>query len=178
MKINIFCELTIIISRLPCIVSLSKAVSSAVVLVNWETSDSVNMSNFAMCTFASKCFTMELIPCSDGLWRTWWETIHMMSVLPVTSFQQFIEKLHEGAWLKLFQPVRCLEPTFTEVHQVSKIGYQVRLLKSRIKTCECLEDIMTSSHKVFKDLESNIVTGDRKLSNLSWKTAKRYNIAK
>jgi hypothetical protein len=34
------------------------------------TSDSVNSCNFVMWAFTSKCFLIELVPCSDGWRRT------------------------------------------------------------------------------------------------------------
>jgi hypothetical protein len=40
---------------------------------------------------------------------------------------------------------------------------KVRSLKSQIKKRLFLEDIVTSSNEVFKDFESNIVVGLRKL---------------
>jgi len=64
------CELTIVIPRLHCLVRIGKAVSSTTELVNSVTTDSVNSSHFAMWAFASKCFTIELVPCSDGWLRT------------------------------------------------------------------------------------------------------------
>jgi len=59
-------DLTIVIPRLPFRFRMAKAVSSTVELVNSDTSDSVYSFNFAMCAFASKCFPIELVPCSDG----------------------------------------------------------------------------------------------------------------
>jgi len=82
---NFLCEHSIVIPRLPCLYSMAKAVSSTVVLVNWETSDSMNSFNCAMYTIASKCFPVELVPCSDGWRRTWWHMIHMMPGLPVST---------------------------------------------------------------------------------------------
>jgi len=66
LNMNFLCELTILIPWLPCLFSMAKAVSSMVELVNSETSDSVNLFNFAMCAIASKCFPIELVPCCDG----------------------------------------------------------------------------------------------------------------
>ena len=54
------------IPRVPCLFSIAKAVSSNVKLVNSDRSDSVNSFNFVMRSFASKCFPIELVPCSDG----------------------------------------------------------------------------------------------------------------
>jgi len=65
--------LTIVIPRLPCLFRKAKAVSSTIELVNSVTSDSVNSFNFAMWAFASKCFPIELVPCSDRWRRTWWQ---------------------------------------------------------------------------------------------------------
>jgi len=82
------CKLTIVIPRLSCLFRMAKAVSSTVELVNSVTSDSVNSFNFALWAFASKCFPIELVPLSDGWRRTWWQTIHMMPGLPVSSIPQ------------------------------------------------------------------------------------------
>jgi len=81
-------EITIVIPPLPCLLSMAKAVSSTVELVNSVTSDSVNSFNFAMWAFASKCFPIELVPCSDGWRRTWWQTIHIMPGLPFSAIPQ------------------------------------------------------------------------------------------
>jgi len=81
-------ELTIEIPRLPCLLRMPKAVSSTFELVNSVTSDSVNSFNFAMWAFASKCFPIELVPCSDGWRRTWWQRIHMMPGLPFSAIPQ------------------------------------------------------------------------------------------
>jgi hypothetical protein len=80
--------LTIVIPQLPRLSRMAKVVSSSVELVNSATSDSVNSCNFAMWAFASKCFPIELVPCSDGWWRTWWHTIYMMPGLPVSLIPQ------------------------------------------------------------------------------------------
>jgi hypothetical protein len=61
-----------------------------------------------------------------------------------------------------------------DARQTSKMIGKVRLLKSRIKTDSFLNDITTSSYKVFEDLDSDIVVKIRKLGNISRETAKRY----
>jgi len=81
-------EHTIVIPRLHCLFSMAKAVSSTVGLVNSVSSDSVNSFNFAMWAFANTCFPIELVPCSDGWQRTWWQTMHMMPGLPVSTIPQ------------------------------------------------------------------------------------------
>jgi len=87
---NMICvsELTIVIPRLPCLFRMVKAVSSTVELVNSVTTDSINSFNFAMWAFASKCFPIELVPCSDGWRRTWWHTIYMIPGLPFSFIPQ------------------------------------------------------------------------------------------
>jgi len=82
------CKITIVIPQLPCLFRMANTVSSTVELVNSVTSDSVNSFNFQMWAFASKCFPIDLVPCSDGWRRTWWQTIHMMPGLPVCSIPQ------------------------------------------------------------------------------------------
>jgi hypothetical protein len=54
------CEHTIRIPQLPCQFSMAKAVSSTIELVKSVTSDTVNLFNFAICAFASKCLAIEL----------------------------------------------------------------------------------------------------------------------
>ena len=82
------CKLMIVIPWLPCLFKMAKAVSLTVELVNSVTSASVNSFNVAMWAFASKCFPIALVPCSDRWQRTWWQTIHMMPGLPVSSIPQ------------------------------------------------------------------------------------------
>ena len=164
-------ELTIVIPRLRGLFRMAKAVSSTVELVNSVTSDSVNSFNFAMWAFASKCFTIELVPCSDGWRRTWWHTIHMMPGLPFSSIPQCKQNRHEGTCLELFQAIGCFEPTFIEAHHASKMICKVRSLKSRIKTRSFLEEIITPRKEVFKDCESDMVVKFRMLGNPTWKIA-------
>jgi len=66
LNMNLLCELTIVISQLTCLFSITRAVLSTVELHISVTSDSVNSFNLAICAFASKCFPIELVPCSDG----------------------------------------------------------------------------------------------------------------
>jgi len=68
---NILSKLTFVFARLLCLFRITKVVSSTVELVNVETSGFVNWFNFATWAFASKCFPIELDPCSDGWRRTW-----------------------------------------------------------------------------------------------------------
>ena len=82
------CKLTIVIPRLACLFRMAKAVSSNVELVNSVTYDSVNSFNFAMWAFATKCFPIELVTCSDGRQRTRLQTIHVMLGLLVSSIAQ------------------------------------------------------------------------------------------
>jgi hypothetical protein len=84
----LLCKLTVVIPRLPCLFRMAKAVSSTVELVNYVTSVSVDSCKFAMSAFASKCFPIELVPCSNGWRESWWQTIHMMPGLPLSSIPQ------------------------------------------------------------------------------------------
>jgi hypothetical protein len=63
-NMNVLLELVNVIPRLPCLFNTAKAVSSIVVLVNSETSDSGNSYNFEICTFARKHYPMVLVPCA------------------------------------------------------------------------------------------------------------------
>jgi len=87
LNMNFLCKLTIAIPQLPCLIRMAKAVSLTVELANSVTSDCVNWFNLAMWVFASKCFPIELVPCSDE-WRMWWPMIHMMPVMPVSLILQ------------------------------------------------------------------------------------------
>jgi len=171
-------ELTIVIPRLPCLFRMCKAVSSTVELVNWATSDSFNSINFALWAFASKCFPIELVPCSDGCRRTWWQRIHMMPGLQVSSNPQCKENRYEGTCLESFQAIGSFESTFIEAHQASKQICKVTLLKLRIKRLSFLEEIINSSNEEFKDFESDMAVSIRMLGNLTWKTARRNDTVK
>jgi len=171
------CELTIVIPRLPCLSRIAKAVSSSVERVISATSDSVNSFNLAMWAFASKCFTIELVPCFDGWRRAWWQTMHMMPGLLVSSIPQCKLNHHQGACLQLFQAIGPFESTFIEAHQASKMICRVWSLKSWIKTRSFLKEIITSIHDVFNDFESNMAVRITKLGNPTQKTAEIQDTA-
>jgi len=175
---NILGELTIVIPQLPCIFSMAKAISSTIQLVNSVSSNSVNLFDFATCAFATECFTIQLVPCSDGWRRTWWLMRHMMPVMQVSSILQCKSNCQEGACLELFQAIGCFEPTFMEAYQALIMICNVRLLKSRIKTTWLFEHIPTSSKVVLRDFESVMVVELWKLCNSSWETVKWCLIAK
>jgi len=63
-------------------------------------------------------------------------------------------------------------------NQPSNLICTVRLLKSPIKSCSLLEEIGTSSKKVFIKFESNIAVGSWKLDNSTSETVKSYMIVK
>jgi len=165
------CELTIVIPQLPGVFRMGKAVSSTIEVVNSVTSDSVNSFHFVMWAYASKCFVIELVPCSDGWRRTWWQTIHMMPGLPVSSIPQCKWNRHVGTCLEIYQAIGFFETTFIEVHLALRMICNVRLLKSRMKTRSFLEEIITSSKEVFKDFESDMAISIRKRGIPTWKTA-------
>jgi hypothetical protein len=54
----------------------------------------------------------------------------------------------------------------------------VRSLKSPIKTCAYLEEIITSRNEVFKDGISDMVVEIRKLGNMTQKTAENNTTVK
>jgi len=168
------CELTIVIPQLPGLFRIAKAVSSTVELVNLVPSDFVNSFNFAMWAFASKCFRIELFPCSDGWRRTWWQMIQMMAGPPVSSILQCKPNCHEDPCLELFQPLGGFEPTFNEAHQTSKMIWKVRSLKSQMETHFVFEDIITSSNEVFNDFHSDMAVRIRKLGNRTRETAELH----
>jgi hypothetical protein len=124
------CKLTILNPRLPCHFKMANAVSWTVELVHSVTSVSVYSFNIVLWAFASECFPIELVPCSDGWRSTWWQTIHLMSGLPVTSILQCKQNRHDGAYLEWFQAIGRLEPSFIEAHQTSNIICNVTSFKS------------------------------------------------
>jgi len=158
-----FCERTTVIARLHCLFSIGKAVSSTIELVNSVTSNYINLFNFAMWAFASKWFPIEVVPCSDGWRRTWWQIVCMIPGLPVSPILQWKYNHHEDACLALFE---------------AKMICKVRSLKSLIKTRSLLEEIITSSNEVYKDFQSHMPVGIWKLCNPTWETAKSYLIVK
>jgi hypothetical protein len=57
------------------------------------------------------------------------------------------------------------EPTFVEAHQAPKMICKVLLFKSHIKKRSFLAQIITTSHEIFKDFESDMTLGLRMLDN-------------
>jgi len=157
---------------------MAKAVSSTVVLVNSDTSHSVKLSNFAMCAFANKCFPMEVVICSDGWWRSWWQTIYIMPGQPVSSIGQCNSNRHEAVCQAKSQAIGCVQPTFIEAHLAPNMISIVRSLKSQINTCTVMKAIITSSNEVLIDWGSDMVAGIWKLCNSSWETVKSFIIVK
>jgi len=173
-NINFLCKLTIVIHRVPCLFSKAKDVSPTTELVNSVTSDSVNLFNIVMSAFANEGFCIELVPCSDGWRRTGWKMIHMMPVLLVSSIPQCKWNHHQGACLESFQAIQYFEHTFIEAHLASNMSCIVRSLKSWIKTCSFLDEIITYSNEIFIDFESDIVVGSWTLGNSTRETVKSY----
>jgi hypothetical protein len=132
--------------------------------------------NFAISAFGTKCFCMELDTCSDEWRRTWWQTIGIMPGLLVSSILQCKMKCHGGACLELFRAIGRIEPRLIEAHPAWNIVYKVQLLKFQFKTHLFLYDIITSTNKVFRDWESDMVVRSWKLCNSSWETVKGYII--
>jgi len=65
-----------------------------------------------------------------------------------------------------------------EAHQELRMICDVKSLKSQIKTPSVLEEIITSSHEVFKDFGSDMAVGTEKPGNPTRETAESYIIAK
>jgi len=83
-----FCwKLTIVITWLPCLFRIAKAVQSNVEPFNLVPPDSVNLFNFEMCSFARNRFRIELVPYCHEWRRSWWPMTHIMSGLPVSILQ-------------------------------------------------------------------------------------------
>jgi len=174
--IKFLCELTMLISQLPWLFRMAKAVSSTIELVNPVTSDSVNLFHIMMWAFASKCCAIEQGPCSDGWQRTWWQMIHLIPGRPVSSIPLWKFNHHEDACLESFQVIGRFKPLFIEAQQASKTICKVRSLKSRMKTPPFLEDMITSSIELCQHFESNMAVGIRLPSNPTWATAERHVI--
>ena len=77
------------------------------------------------------------------------------------------ENHHDGPCLEIFQVIDPFEPSFIEAHKASKMTYNIWSLKSQIKTPSFLDKIITLSNEVFKDFESDLELGIRKLGNLT-----------
>jgi len=178
LDINFLSELTIVIPWLPCLFSVAKSVPSTVELVNSVTSDSVDSFNFALCASTSKCFPIELSPCSDGWQRTWWQMIHRMPGLPLSSIPQCKWKCHKGACFDSFKAFDPFKSVLIAVQDASNIICTVRSLKSQTKSFSFLDDIITPSLKVLKYLESDILVGIWKLHNSTWDEVTRLVIVK
>ena len=101
-NMNLLWELTIVISQLCCLFRKPNAVLLTIKQVTSITSYSVYSFDVAMWAFASKCNPIQLVPCSDGLRRAWWHTIHKITELPVSSSPQSKYNRHEQACLESF----------------------------------------------------------------------------
>jgi len=177
-NMNLSCNLRSVIPWRLCLFYKPKAVSWSIELVNSVTSDSVNSFHFTMCTFASMCFPIELVPCSDGWRRTWCETIHMMPWQLVSSIPRWPLNCQEGACYEWFRVIGRFEPASIEAHWVSNMICKVWSLKSGIRTHSFLEYSITSSNEVFEEFESAIAIGIWKWRNSTWETVKSYVIVK
>ena len=60
-----------------------------------------------------------------------------------------------------------------EAHEALKMILKVRSLKSQIKQRSFLQDIITFSNEVLKDIEFNMVVRNRELVNTRRETAER-----
>jgi hypothetical protein len=168
-----FLEVTIVMCPLPCLFRMAKAVSFTIELVNSVTSYYVNSINFETWAFASFCFLNRLVPCSDGWRGTWWQMIHIFPRLPVSSNPRCKFNPHEDTCLELFRAIGLFHPTFIEPNQPLTMMCNVRAPKSQMTlTHSSLNEIITSSNKVFKDFESEMAVGSRKLGHPTWQAAR------
>jgi len=97
----------------------------------------------------------------------------MIPGVPVSSFPQSQKDHHEGTHQEWFQALEYFEPTFMEAHEALKMILKVRSLKSQIKQRSFLQDIITFSNEVLKDIEFNMVVRNRELVNTRRETAER-----
>jgi len=128
-NIDFHCKCTIVITQHPCHLRMAKGVSLTVKIVNSVTSNCVHSFNLAMWAFASMCCPIELVPCSDGWQRTWWQTIHMITGLPLSSIPPCKSNHYEDAWLDLFEAIWSFQCTVLEAHQASKTICEVCISK-------------------------------------------------
>jgi len=130
-----------------------------VVLVNSETSNSVNSLNFAMCAFPSEVFPHGAGPMFRSMAKNSMtnNAFDATAASLVDSVVQIVEL--KGAILELPLAIGGFRPTFIEAHLTMNMICKVRSLKSRIITPSFLEDIITSNNAVFIDSKSDIVVG-------------------
>jgi hypothetical protein len=129
-----------------------------------------------MWTFANKCFPIEPVPWPHGCGITWWQIIHIIPGLPVSSILQCTLHCHEYACLELFQVVGPYEPTVIEAHQAWKMICDVRSHKLVIKPTSFLEEFINCSNEIFNNCESTITVGITELDYPTQETAKCYII--
>jgi len=177
-NLNFLWKLTIVIPQLPCLFRIPKSVSSTVELVNSAISNSFNYFHCAIWAFASMDFRMELVPYSDERGKSWWQSRHMITGLAVSSIPHCKYNRHEGACPDLFQAIESFEHTFIKAHQTAKMICTVWLLKSPIKTCSFLQEIITSHNQIFNNFKSNIPIESTNLGTLPWEITENYVIVK
>jgi len=90
----------------------------------------------------------------------------LVSSIPLCKYNR-----HKGASRELFRAIGCFEPTFSEALQALNMIRKVRSLKSQISTHLFLEEIITSSKEVLKDLQSDMALRIQQLGNSTLKTA-------
>lgn len=169
---DFFCKHTIVIPRLPWLFTIAKAVSSMVVLVNLETSNTVDSFIFGMSAFACQYMAIELVRYSDGWWRTWCQLVDMTQRLLFSSILLCNYTCHEDAYLEFFHVIELLEPAVFKAHNVSNLICKLRSMKSWIHTCLFFKAIITSANEVFRDQESDIAVGISQDWTSSWDIVK------
>jgi len=155
-NMNFVCKLTIVIPRLFCLFSQTKAVSVTVELFKSVSSDSTNSFHFVMCAWASKWFLIKMVPYSDRWSRTWWQMIHIMQGLQDFGILQCELNCHNGTWLRSIPVVDRFLRTLREAHKALQMIWIIRLHQSWIWTHSVMENIVTYSIMVSEDYESNI----------------------
>jgi len=102
----------------------------------------------------------------------------MMPGLPVSSIPQCRWNRHDSTCQESFQTIGRFEVSFIEAHQASKMVCNVRSLKSRMKTCSFMEEIITSSNELFKDFVSDMAVEIRMLGIPTRETAENNDTVK
>jgi len=102
----------------------------------------------------------------------------MLPGLLVASIPQCKLTRHDCACLELLQAIGNFELLSIEAHHASKMICTVKLLKSRIQTHSFVEEIISSSKEVFKDLESDMAVRIRMLVDPTRKTGESNDTVK
>jgi len=140
------------ILRLRYLLRMAKSCSSIIKLINSVSCGNVNSHNLAWYSIATVSLFIVLIPKSNGLRRTKWHTIELISQLLVCSAPRCIWNCCHIVYLEVLQAIGHFEPTFIQALNASYKIVQARLLSWSIKTHSMLGDIKTSCKNIYTDI--------------------------